>query len=184
MKYCIIILAFLFSATLAYSQEQESDEIVFEDNELKKREVKINLVGVQWGYTSLAYEQLFYKYNFALGAEIGTNFVDVLNTNFDYTILPYARVYFGKSHNGFFLEVNYALAQFEEVGFFDNFMGFLEMNSKIRGPGASLGLKYLSDNGLFGEIVLGVGRNTVPIESNSNEDVFLRVGIMIGKRLW
>ena len=59
MKYCIIILVFLFSATLAYSQEQESDKLVFEDNELKKREVKINLAVVQLGYSSIAYEQLF-----------------------------------------------------------------------------------------------------------------------------
>ena len=171
MKYYIVILVFLFSATLAYSQEQESEEFIIEhvfmDNELKKREVKINLAVVQLGYTSIAYEQLFDKYNFALGGEVGTSYADVLDINFDYTVLPYARVYFGKQHNGFFIEANFALANFKEI---IPARGQLsveqEVSQNILGIGGALGLKYLMPNGLFGEIVFGVGDNTASIQNN------------------
>ena len=189
MKYCIIVLAFLFFATLAYSQEQESEEFIIEhvfmDNELKKREVKINLAVVQLGYSSIAYEQLFDKYNFALGGEVGTSYADVLDINFDYTVLPYARVYFGKQHNGFFIEANLALANFREI---IPSRGQLsveeEVSQNILGIGGALGLKYIMPNGLFGEIVFGVGDNTASIQNNMYDDIYLRLGLFIGKRLW
>jgi hypothetical protein len=184
MKIYLFILCVCAFANVAYSQGEDYEEIEFEDNELKNREIKLNLVGAPWGYVSVAYEQLFYKYNFSAGVEIGRNFADVLDLNYDVTILPYIRTYFGQNHKGFFVEGHYAIAQFRESGRFGNQNCFKEINEVLNGPGGAIGLKYINPNGFMGEVFLGSGANLSESDSLSFRDAYLRVGITIGMRLW
>jgi hypothetical protein len=181
MKIYLFILYLCAFANVAYSQGEDYDEIEFEDNELKNREIKLNLVGAPWGYVSVAYEHNFFYRNFSVGAELGTSFKDDVEVNFDFSVVPFIRKYFNAENKGFFAEAIYVFARYEDA----NIRCFTcreRQVSTVHGPGGSLGAKYFLPNGFYGEFVFGVGLNNNDNRRGAYEDLYTRFGIQVGKR--
>ncbi len=175
-------------SVLSYSQDNQIKKDSTK-TDIKKNEVKINLAYIIWGYAEISYERLFPKPNISVGTSIGKSFL--ANTDLDYSVLPYLRMYFGKKEGaGFFLEAN--AVYFTEDAFrleldpsTNVTFAFKEGNEKAFGVGLAVGAKFFRKKGWHGEIVAGVGRilNDYKDLYNTEFDAeYPRLGVSIGKR--
>ena len=106
-------------------------------------------------------------------------------------LLPYYRIYFGeKKASGFFIEGNMALVReydynsYYNNSYYNTYYGYLSSSTisprsfNTFGCGAACGYKFLTRNGVTGEICIGAGR----LFGNTVLHAYPRLGLCIGKR--
>jgi len=184
MRLTLLALIFALTCLNGYVYAQSTDSVKQFAPEprlqIKKNELKINLLYGVLGIAEVTYERAIGQ-DQAVGASVLVGFDDEINYNF--SILPYYRMYFGgKPATGFFIEGNAGLLNYREDSYFysDN-SGYFSVTNKNKmsfGAGLAVGGKFLNKNGLFGEVYAGLGR----LFSSQYEDVYPRAGITLGKR--
>jgi len=191
MKKILFTLSILLMATFVFAQQDKS-----KDNEIQKRadsvgqggdnEIKLNLLNTIIGLAEVNYERLI-KDNQGLGVAVAVSIVNenTYGSNYNYMISPYYRVYFGRQKaNGFFVEASTSIVSVSEGRYIYEPMTYtstrLADESKTNvGLGVAAGFKFLTRNGILGELFLGGGRI---LGKNTYLDGFPRIGISLGKR--
>ena len=174
MKKTPIVIAMLFSL-IGFSQEnQENEESLFKQNE-----VKINGLYLVIGAFEGTYERLL---NEESGVGISL-FIPIENDiDINYYVSPYYRFYFGNKYaGGFFLEGFGMLNSMNEYDFFVVNDTSTKKTVTDFALGIGLGGKWITKKGLVGEINFGVGRNLFNNEDSYDEFVG-KLGITIGYR--
>lgn len=179
MKRHVILAIALTVCFSAFSQKTHRVMGWKITKDIPRNELKLNLgTTILVKYPEISYERLISE-DFSVGASLGFS-LDKEEYPFNFAFMPYARWFFGGNSSnlqkygaGFFIEANTALLSYEAY----NYDGYSE-NDLSLGAGLAVGWKYVSRNNWVGEINLGAGRNF----DNSNEIVYSRLGITIGKR--
>ena len=172
----IILLIVLLHFSNSYSQKTK------DTLEIKKNELKINVASFIDRYPEFTYERLINDetaFGLSVGFSIENNTELDNTTNYNFSIIPYYRVYFGKKPAaGFFIEANspFFSQKYIEGSFFNNQsesgLGF--------GLGLSIGGKFMTKSGWVGEIYTGLARSF--INTDKIRELYPRAGITIGKR--
>jgi len=182
----LILLAFILvllsrtGSIYAQSTDSVKHSTAQQTVNMKKNELKINLLYGVLGIAEITYERVVGD-NQAVGASVVVGFDDDINYNFSF--LPYYRMYFGKKPAaGFFIEGNAGLLNYQDGSYYYNgdagYFDLTDENKMSFGAGVAVGGKFLNKNGLFGEVYTGVGR----LFASRYEDVYPRAGITLGKR--
>ncbi|WP_158211805.1 DUF3575 domain-containing protein [Polaribacter tangerinus] len=173
MKKCILLLALIIGG-YCYSQTPQKDS-------LDSYELKLNAGYLIAGYPELIFEKTLTSetsIGISLAFAVADNINDQENRLFDFSVIPYYRVYFGDKPNAdFFIETNAAIySQKKREG------SFLK-NEKEGGTGFGLGFnvgkKYRTKNGWIGEFSFGLSRTL--INADKVDLIYPRAGIIIGK---
>ncbi len=189
-----LILAAFFSFLSMFSYAQKTDTL---KNSIQKsaeaighggnNELKINLLYTVIGMPEISYERLLAD-NMGAGASL---FIGVdKDMKYQFAFFPYYRIYFGaKKASGFFIEGNAAMLRTSKdyYNFYSDFGSYpgsndANANKTHLGLGASAGAKFLTRNGFLGEVYFGAGRLFNGSSNYSENDVYPRVGITVGKR--
>ena len=181
MKKSLLTLSLIFGVTVAFCQSESKNT---EAKDAGNNEIKINLLNAIIGMPEITYERLF-KDNTAVGLSILVGVDD--NIDYKFGFIPNYRIYFGsKRASGFFIEANSAVMvvdSYDYIYYSDNssylYGSSVNKTSTRFGLGAAAGGKFLTKNGLIGEIYGGVGRF---FGKNREIDAYPRIGISIGKR--
>ncbi len=191
MKYILLPLFFL-GLFLMKAQESNPSQIALEQSEaigqLGANEFKINLLTTLIGIPEITYERILQD-NSAFGISAMVGFDEDVPINF--MAIPYYRIYFGKKiASGFFIEAGIPFVSQTEENYVyteesnqNNYPYYEDVYKEYTefgvGLSAAVGVKFLTRNGLLGELTGGVGRlfgvDEVP-------NIVPRVGISIGKR--
>jgi hypothetical protein len=164
-------------------KEEKKDDKEEDDDH---NEIKLNLFMPLFSSLEITYERLI-KNQTAFGLSLGYGLEYRENNNFEsfyqWSILPYYRVYFGKKKSaGFFIEANAHASHSKKIDYYFNYTEpEYQVNTDVDknfnyGLGVAIGLKLLSVKKLTGEIFTGVGRYF------NEEKAYPRVGITLGKR--
>jgi hypothetical protein len=177
-KKGIIFISLLLVTINIFGQNQPASTPRNTEFAKDNNELKINLAMSIAGIPEITYER-FIAENMGVGLSAAISLDNSLNTNA--IILPYYRVYFGsKKASGFFIEGNGAMVVEKQYTYNYDQYGYYSSSSTSSvaqfGLGAAAGAKFLTRNGFLGEVYLGLGRLF------SNEGVYPRVGITLGKR--
>lgn len=153
-----------------------------EASKAPKSELKTNLFGAVMALPEISYERLL-ENNTSVGLAIGFGLGnDDDFSRYKFLAIPHYRVYFGKNDiAGFFIEANAGLASVRETA--DYWIGMTtveyEFTRRDFGLGGAIGAKFLTRNGLLGEIFAGAGRF---IGENRSVEAYPRLGVTVGKR--
>ncbi|QNM85915.1 DUF3575 domain-containing protein [Polaribacter pectinis] len=174
----IILVIILFTFSNSYSQKTK------DSLKIKKNEFKVNVASFIDKYPEFTYERLINDET-AFGLSIGFSIENNTDTetdnttNYNFSIIPYYRFFFGKKPAaGFFIEANAPLfsQKYIDGSFFNNQseggLGF--------GLGLSIGGKFMTKSGWIGEIYSGLARSF--INTDKVRQLYPRAGITIGKR--
>ena len=110
-----------------------------------------------------------------------------IKDDINYYISPYYRMYFGKKYAaGFFVEGFGLLSSVKdyESRFTtgpDTLFITEEKNSTDFALGIGLGGKWITNSGFIGELNVGIGRNVISNDENS-DDLVGKIGVSIGYR--
>lgn len=174
-----IILAFIGFFSFAFTQT--SEEVAQSSaplNQMGNNEVKVNILYSALGIPEITYERLLND-NSAVGLSVGFSVEKPEDMAYRYGITPYYRMYFGfKKASGFFIEANGILLghSYDE---YDGTGASLSSETQSQfGLGAGVGAKFLSRNGLIGEVYGGLGR----VFGDNSLGAYPRFGISLGKR--
>ena len=155
MKKNILIITFICTVSI-YSQENK--KVV-----LNKNELKLNIASTLGGFPEITFEKSLNNetsFGISLGFSLQSNSKDEENSNYNFSIIPYYRVYFDEKPNtGFFIEGNAAIYSQNPIegDFFNN-----EKDGGIGfGLGFSLGKKYTTKGGWIGEFSFGLTRTFI-----------------------
>ncbi|MCK8479216.1 DUF3575 domain-containing protein [Psychroserpens algicola] len=179
-----ILCAFVFLFTIPLFAQDE--DIADQDVDFPKSEVKLNALSLIVGAFEGTYEYLLNEES-AIGINGFVVYDNDLDTDLNYYISPYYRLYFGEKYAaGFFLEGFGMLNNVEgnRITYFNNqgdILSVEEDNITDFALGIGLGGKWVTNNGFVGELSLGVGRNLF----NANEsgiDFVGKLGITVGYR--
>ncbi len=160
-------------------------------NQTGRNELRFNLLTSVIGFPEINYERILAT-NMSFGLAGAVTFTNREEKSQDY-LLGFYRVYFGKKlANGPFIEANlgavYNKNQIYNGGYiyedpcpncytiYNQY--YYEKSSLNLGVGFAIGYKFLSKNGLLGEVFGGLGRNS----GEPSRDFYPRVGVSIGKR--
>ena len=169
----------LFSAFSFLTFAQTSEEVVQNSAPLQQmgnNELKLNIFYTTLGIPELTYERLLND-NSGVGVSVGFAIESPEEMQYRFGVMPYYRMYFGnKKASGFFIEANAASITYAD-DYYDEFQQTEEQKTNF-GLGAAVGGKFLSRNGLIGEVTAGVGR----LFGDSSLDAYPRFGISLGKR--
>ncbi len=191
MKKILLTLSLLFAATYIFAQKDKS-----KDNEIQKRadsvgqggnnEIKLNLLNTVLGLAEVNYERIIAdNQGFGLAASISVTDKPVYDDYYNFIISPYYRVYFGKQKaNGFFVEASASVVSGDQPQYMfnPNNYTFTKLEDKTLtnfGLGVAVGFKFLTRNGIIGELFLGGGRL---LGENTLNRGYPRLGISLGKR--
>ncbi|MCO4821409.1 MAG: DUF3575 domain-containing protein [Flavobacteriaceae bacterium] len=180
MKTSFLFLLLIVSISTLNAQEKNTD-IKNKQNELYIN--MTNLIGYKW--LDIGYERIL---NEESSIGIGTLFsLDKDNQDLDsyrtFSITPYYRHFFSKKYaRGFFIE-GFAMVNSGENEYytFDNITldaSYEEYTYTDLAIGISAGGKFVSKRGFLAEIYLGVGRNL--LGNNIDSEIVGRGGIAIG----
>lgn len=134
-------------STLALGQQSNDSQDEFDNYEIRLN--ASHLLGL--GFLEISYEKLLKDEESVLGISLGYSFDKSID--YDFSIVPYYRVYFGKKKvAGFFAEAHTALYS-EESKYNENEIGL--------GVGFSIGGKFVTKKGWTFELVYGAGRNFI-----------------------
>lgn len=175
MKKILFLLSFVFSA-LGFAQTNE--EVARNSEPLQQlgdNEFKVNILYTALGVPELTYERLLND-NSGLGLSMGFAVEGPEDMEYRFGVTPYYRMYFGyKKASGFFIEANAASITYVDQYMYDT----NETQTQTSfGLGAAVGGKFLSRNGLIGEVYAGLGR----LFGDSSLGAYPRFGISLGKR--
>lgn len=144
-----------------------------------KDEIKLNALYTLFGLPEITYERALNQFS-SIGASLF--YGAARNTNVGLGVFPFYRWYFGQKKPvcGFFLEGN-AGVYTQDVTDYSTFNWSTE--KKIHGGlGLGLGGKFEVHKVWTAEILGGLGRNFVSYENTSNNEIYPRFGILIGRR--
>jgi hypothetical protein len=180
LKKIIIFISILLFSFNVFGQNQPVSTPLNTEFAKDNNELKINLAMSIGGLPEITYER-FIADNMGVGLSAAISLDNSLATNA--IILPYYRVYFGsKKAAGFFIEGNGAMVVEKQYSYNYDHYGYYSSSSTSSvahfGLGAALGVKFLTRNGLLGEIHLGLGRLFI----NNGDAVYPRIGLTLGKR--
>jgi len=184
MRLTLLALVFVLTGLTCSIYAQSTDSVkhsaVQQSIGTKKNELKINLLYGVLGIAEITYERIIAE-DQAIGASLLVGFDEDINYNFSF--LPYYRMYFGKKPAaGFFIEGNAGLLNYQDNSYhYNGDAGYFDVaheNKMSFGAGVAVGGKFLNKNGLFGEVYTGIGR----LFASRYEDVYPRAGITLGKR--
>ena len=141
-------------------------------------EFKVNILYTALGIPEITYERLLND-NSGVGISAGFSIEKKEEMAYRYGITPYYRMYFGyRKASGFFIEANGIVLGHS----YEDYNGTeTSLNSEVRtqfGLGAAVGGKFLSRNGLIGELHGGLGR----VFGDNSLGAYPRFGISLGKR--
>lgn len=160
-------------------------------NQTGRNELRFNLLTSVIGFPEINYERILAT-NMSLGVAGAVTFTNRKEKSQDY-LLGFYRVYFGKKlANGPFIEANLGAVYNKDQIYYGDYVYedpcpncytiynqfYKEKSSLNLGVGFAIGYKFLSKNGLLGEIFGGLGRNS----GEPSRDFYPRVGVSIGKR--
>lgn len=154
------------------------------DPTFRASEIKINAIYALIGMPEISYEKILSDETGAgISLAIGTGTTDGFGYNF--MLMPYYRVYFGRRENasGFFGEINGAIFNYKEnYTNYNPYYSNTDKNMMGYGIGFAIGKKYLSRSGKWtGDICYGLGRN-LAVSLESNTPLYFRGGVSIGRR--
>lgn len=180
-KSILCLLALVLSFSLS-AQENTTDQ----NSDSPSHEFKLNALSLILGAVDVSYEYLLNEES-AVGLNGLVFFDDNLDTDLNYYISPYYRLYFGNKYaSGFYLEgfgmLNSIKGNWES--FLDNQGSFISVQGEDVTDfalGIGLGGKWITKSGFVGEIGLGVGRNLFNSEE-SGYDFVAKVGVTVGYR--
>ena len=175
MKHFILLFAFILGIN-SYSQEQKSYT-----NFTSKNELKLNVAYLIAGYPEILFEQVLTSetsLGISLSFAIDNKSNEEENNAYNFSLIPYYRVYFGEKPNaGFFVEANLTIYSQKKTA------GDIFSSEKKGGTGFGIGFnvgkKYRTKNGWIGEFSFGVSRTLV--NSDKVNLLYPRAGIIIGK---
>lgn len=181
LKISATLLFFLFSVPL-FSQQKS-------DFSNQSNELKLNLVTSALSLPEISYERILTD-KIALGVSITYSFEKVGLTSLKYSILPYARVYFGQNRaSGFYFEVNMLSKTWNRI---TKITDILDSNgkpigqtyttepSKNIGFGGAVGYKAHFGSSWLMDIYVGGGKLTSG--ALDGFAAYPRGGISVGKR--
>jgi hypothetical protein len=173
MKKIVITIVLLTSLHL-FSQEKS-------ENEVAKNEFKINLASFIAGFPEITFERMISEesaFGVSVGFSLGNNANNEDNNLYNFSLIPYYRVYFGEKPNeGFFVDGNVTLysQKFTNGDFFTN-----EKEGGVGfGLGFNVGKKYKTKNGWVAEFSVGLSRTL--INADKINLIYPRGGIIVGK---
>jgi hypothetical protein len=173
MKKIVFTIVLLTSMNL-FSQEKS-------ENHKAKNEFKVNLATFIAGFPEFTFERMLSDesaFGITVGFSIGDNVNDEDNNSYNFSFIPYYRVYFGEKPNeGFFVDGNLALysQKYRDGDFFAN-----EKEGGVGfGLGFNVGKKYKTKNGWVAEFSFGISRTLINAEKINL--IYPRGGIIIGK---
>lgn len=195
MKRTLLSFFLATAATMSFAQDGKTNK----QNaklEIQKRadslgqggnnEIKLNLLNTVLGLAELDYERLIAD-NQGIGLAVAVSVTDkrVYDENYKYIISPYYRVYFGKQKaNGFFVEANASVISVDQERYMYNPGNYTVTRLEDKtytnfGLGVAVGFKFLTRNGILGELLLGGGR---VMGKETFSGGYPRLGVSLGKR--
>lgn len=189
MKKNLLTLTLLLAVTCVFAQQNKNNEIQKRADSIGqggKNEIKLNLLNTVLGLAEVNYERIIAD-NQGLGLSVAVSVTDkaVYDDYYNYTISPYYRVYFGKQKaNGFFVEANASIVSADQSQYMydPNNNTIIRLEDKTYtnfGLGVAAGFKFLTRNGIIGELFLGGGRL---LGNDTFAGGYPRLGISLGKR--
>jgi len=184
MKKAILVLFLFASIVSVTAQENESQETILKQNELKIN--MSNLIGFKWA--DFTYERILNEESsLGIGAlfTLDQNSNDGLEEYRTFSITPYYRHFFSRKYaEGFFVEAFGMLHSGEdEIYSFDS---IADPNGTYRDEkytdfavGISVGGKFVTKRGFIAEVYAGIGRDLL---GQSEIEVVGRGGVSIGFR--
>ncbi|MDG1320789.1 MAG: DUF3575 domain-containing protein [Polaribacter sp.] len=174
MKHLFLSIAML-CALSTFSQETTEKNI-------KKNEIKINLLYFILDFPEITYERLLTDQT-ALGVSVAfpiESGASMLGNDLNFIMNPYYRVYFGEKPNtGFFVDGNAAL--FSQRKTEDDFFTGEKERGMAFGFGFNVGTKYKTKNGWVAETYFGLTKTVINSEYVKRTNILLGIGIIIGK---
>lgn len=147
---------------------QETEKIKTE----ARNEIKLNLLMTLFSFPDISYERIWNN-NLGLGLSAG---FPIESSDVNFLLLPYCRFYFGESSiKSFFIEANVGIQGRKNYVYDSSYYSARSQNTADLGLGVAFGYKYVNSSGFIGELFMGIGRTT-------NNDVYSRIGISIGKQ--
>jgi hypothetical protein len=185
-KVILITLSILALSMNLFSQTNSESTKKSCDN----NEIRLNVASPIFGLPEINYER-YITDNMGVGLTAAIS-LEKKDMEMLWMLLPYYRIYFGeKKASGFFIEGNMALVrEYEDNTYLNNsyyssYYYGSESSEIIKprsfntfGCGAACGYKFLTRNGVTGEICLGAGR----LFGNTILHAYPRIGVCIGKR--
>ncbi len=170
-----VIVFLILSIFKVQSQEEKVSQIQ------GKNEIKLNGFYLALGVAEISYERIL---NNESAVGISVNFDLEENNLYNFGVIPYYRLYFGKKKAaGFFIEGNAAVIADDPRPCYDCFLSPGPRESKLYfGLGVAAGGKFISRKGWVGEIFIGIGRFFGTNEYYHISELYPRVGISFGKR--
>jgi hypothetical protein len=176
-----IILAFVLSFTISFSQNSESSvkvDSITKNNYEKIHELRLGAIKLlAGGFLDVSYEYINSQTS-GYGVSLLANFENSIDYE-KFGLNPYYRFYFGNNPEfkgrGFFVEVFSYFHIGEEDDFYVNQQGngVVEDDTFFDvAPGFAVGSKWINSSGFVFQLKLGVGRNL--LGNNPNE--FLATG--------
>lgn len=153
-----VILALIIIVTsIAFSQENKEKNSIFN----RKNEIKVGAIKFLAGPILEGTYEYIYTKDFTFGSSILINFDNESHYSEDFSITPFARMYFQETKEfgakGFFAEgfVKYISGTYYPYSFYN------EYSKKYNVPsiGISLGKKWINNSGFVLETLVGFGRN-------------------------
>jgi hypothetical protein len=170
------IAAMLFvAASYTAAGQNDIDVASVAPAKVHNNEMKFNIGTTLGSQPEFNYERFFLdEMSVGMAASVGVE----SNVIYQYSLLPYYRMYFGKKRvAGFFIEANIALVGQKNPDynpFYDS-----KRTSTNFGAGFALGYKWVTRKGLVGEIFGGVGRLFGEV---AYYDTYPRWGLSLGKQ--
>ncbi|WAC40251.1 hypothetical protein [Pedobacter sp. SL55] len=190
MKKNLLAALLLLMTTCVFAQKN------VQNSDIQKRadsvgqggnnEIKLNLLNTVLGLAEVNYERIIAdNQGFGLAAAVSLTDKAVYDERYNFALTPYYRVYFGKQKaNGFFIEANASVISVDipQYYFDSNNYTINESENKTYtnfGLGVAAGFKFLTRNGIIGELFLGGGRL---LGNDTFSGGYPRLGISLGKR--
>ncbi|MDP4271169.1 MAG: DUF3575 domain-containing protein [Bacteroidota bacterium] len=184
-KVILITLSIMAMSMNAFCQtNSESTKKPCDNNE-----IRLNVASPIFGLPEINYER-FINDNMGVGLTAAIS-LEKKDMEMLWMLLPYYRIYFGeKKASGFFIEGNMALVReydynsYNNNSYYNTYYGYLSSSTisprsfNTFGCGAACGYKFLTRNGVTGEICIGAGR----LFGNTVLHAYPRLGLCIGKR--
>lgn len=176
MKHCIFGFLTLFAVM---GSQAQSDSISKKDS--GNNEIKLNAIMLLFGAFEPSYE-----YNLSESSSVGISLFipfddDNFDTNINYYISPYYRIFFGQKYAaGFFLE-GFAMVNSIEHEYYSPSQGgnynYWEKDVTDFALGFGLGGKWNTRGGFVFEVSGGIGRNLF----NTNDSDYYDYSPIVGK---
>lgn len=173
MKKILLVCCVFFCVMASHAQ---NDSIA--RNNFGKNEVKINALFLIVGAFDVSYERNFPESSVGISVFVPFGYDDV-DSNINYYISPYYRVFFGKKYAaGFFIE-GFGMLNSIHTEYYTNSNSYTLAEERITdfALGFGVGGKWLTRGGFVFEVTGGIGRNLF----NNKSDDYYDYSPIVGK---